>query len=94
MPSHLGLKFFKTKLKMLKIGIEPMVIGSLYHQATASALLLCELLFLCIMLRVLILSNQHGSRTHLSGLVSMVVIIKLKFKFKFELKFKFKFKFL
>jgi hypothetical protein len=47
-----------------------------------------ELLFVCIMLCVLILSSQHSSRTHLSGLVNMVV------KFKFKLNFMFKFKYL
>jgi hypothetical protein len=68
-----------------------MVIGSLYHYATVSTLLLCELLFICIILCVLILSSQHGSRTHLSHPISMVVKFKLKFKFKLNSNFKFKF---
>jgi hypothetical protein len=84
---------FKMKLKMLKTGIEPTTPWSL-ESYTTSALLLCKLLCLCIILCVLILSRQHGSRTHLSGPVSMVVKFKLKFKFKFKLQFKFKFKFL
>jgi hypothetical protein len=65
---------------------------------TASTLLLCELVFVCIrssqhgnrsQTRH---SNQHGSWIHLSGPVSMVVKFKFKFQFKFKFKFQFKIK--